>query len=292
MTSFKNIALFSRRKVTAPMQETLLAVHTFLQQQGIAVFWEEKTAAALRITSGSILSVEQIGQQCDLTIVVGGDGSLLGAAAALVNYHIPILGINRGQLGFLTDINPQDLTTQLHEVLSGQYFEESRFLLKAEVKAADNGIVSSHIALNEITFYAAHAARLIEFEVYVDKQFVYRQRSDGLIVATPTGSTAYALSGGGPILHPSLECMVLVPMMPHNLTSRPIVINSQSVVDIVVLSNMEDKPDVSWDGHRAYSLNPQDRILICRHHNMLRLIHPADYDYYQTLRTKLQWGVT
>lgn len=288
--SFKHIALFSRRQVTIPTAETLLAVYTFLEQQNIAVAWEIETAAALGINSGSILSVEQIGEKCDLAIVVGGDGSILGAANALVDYNIPILGINRGQLGFLTDINPQDLPDELIKILAGEYIEEPRFLLSAQVQAADNGIVSEHIALNEITFYAAHAARLVEFEVYIDKVFVYRQRSDGLIVATPTGSTAYALSGGGPIVHPSLECLVLVPMLPHTLTSRPIVVSSQSVIDIVVISNGKDKPDVSWDGHRAYSLNPQDRIVICRHHNMLQLIHPNNYDYFQTLRNKLQWG--
>lgn len=290
MSTFKRIALFSRRKVTAPTAETLFAVYTFLQHQNIDVIWEEQTAIALQVTTGTILAWPQIGEQCDLVIVVGGDGSILGAADALVDFHIPILGINRGQLGFLTDINPQDFKSELTKILAGEYAQETRFLLSAQVHAANNGIVSSQIALNEITFYAGRAARLIEFAVYIDNLFVYRQRSDGLIVATPTGSTAYALSGGGPILHPSLECMVLVPIMPHTLTSRPIVINSQSVVDIVVISNTDDKPDVSWDGHRAYSLGPQDRIQIRRHHHTLRLIHPLNYDYYQTLRSKLQWG--
>lgn len=287
---FKKAALFSRREMTPPMMETMATVYDFLHEQKIQVIWEKETAAAMNTTEGKILSADDIGKECDVAIVVGGDGCLLGAAHALVDYNIPIIGVNRGQLGFLTDINPNDVTKELTEILAGHYKEEMRFLLNAQIISADNKVIMEHTALNEVTLYAGHVAQLLEFEVNINKQFVYNQRSDGLIIATPTGSTAYALSSGGPILHPGLECMVLVPMLPHTLTSRPIVISSDSTIEVVALSDYPDKPDVSWDGRRAYSLNPHDKIVVKRHKKQLRLLHPMSYDYYQTLRTKLQWS--
>jgi len=289
MTTFKRIALFTRRKITPPIVDTLNTVHTFLCNHGVSVVWEEETAAALNLNEETVPASE-LGNKSDLVIIIGGDGSLLNAAQILVDQQVPILGINRGQLGFLADINPDNVTAKLNEILQGHYTEEQRFLLYADIRQDAHAPIVGYTALNEVALHAGHAAQLIEFEVYIDERFVYRQRSDGLIVSTPTGSTAYALSGGGPILHPGLECIVLVPMLPHTLTSRPIVVSSEFKVDIVITANVPGKPDVSWDGHNTYSLNPYDRITIRRHAQKLKLIHPGDYDYYQTLRSKLQWG--
>lgn len=290
MTTFKKIALFSRRKQIAEIAETLKSVYVFLQQKNAHVVWDKITAEALSITNQPILTVEEIGNECDLVIVVGGDGSLLSAANALAHYDIPVVGINRGKLGFLTDILPAQMTEKLNEILAGHYKQEKRFLLHAEIQNPEKKVFTQHTALNEVALYTAHAARLMEFEVYINEQFVFSQRSDGLIIATPTGSTAYALSAGGPILHPSLACMVLVPMLPHTLSSRPIVIDSQAVIDVVITRDLQAGPDVSWDGQHVHSLHPRDRIRIHRHVNPLKILHPNDYDYYQTLRTKLQWG--
>jgi NAD+ kinase len=290
MNQFKHVALFSRRKQIAPIAETLKSVYAFLQQKKINVVWDQVTADALGIINQPTFTVEEIGKHCDLLIVVGGDGSLLGAANALVDYDIPVIGINRGKLGFLTDILPEQITEKLNEILAGNYKQEERFLLYAEIQTPQEKVLAKHTALNEVSLYAAHAARLMEFEVYINEQFVFNQRSDGLIIATPTGSTAYALSGGGPILHPSLECIVLVPMLPHALTSRPIVIDSSATIDVVITKDIQSGPDVSWDGQHIHSLHPQDRIRIRRHAHRLKILHPSDYDYYQTLRTKLQWG--
>jgi NAD+ kinase len=187
MNTFKKVALFSRRQMTPPMVETLAVVSAFLQEQKLEVIWEKETADAMGPVEGKVLSAEEIGKNCDLAIVVGGDGCLLGASHALVDYNIPIVGVNRGQLGFLTDINPHDVSEELKKILDGEYTEEHRFLLNAQIYSAEGKVMLEHVALNEVALYAGHAAQLLEFEVFIDKQFVYNQRSDGLIVATPTG---------------------------------------------------------------------------------------------------------
>lgn len=289
-THFKHIALFSRRRQIAPIAETLKSVFNFLQQKNSEVVWEQDTAKALGITDKAQKTIEQIGKECDLVIVVGGDGSILNAANTFVDYKLPLVGINRGKLGFLTDILPEQMTEKLQEIISGKYKEEQRFLLNADIYSTNNKIVTNHTALNEVALYAAHSAHLMEFEVYINEKFVFSQRSDGLIITTPTGSTAYALSGGGPILHPSLQCIALVPMLSHSLTSRPIVIDSESIIDVVMTKEFQASLDVSWDGQNVHPLHPQDRIRIRRHENTLKLLHPQDYDYFQTLRTKLHWG--
>lgn len=234
---------------------------------------------------------EQLGQNVDLVIVLGGDGSLLNAARAVVHYNVPILGINRGRLGFLADILPQEMESKLGPILQGDYTEERRFLLSAEIVRKQQTIAKSE-ALNDIVLYAGNIARMIEFEVYINQQFVLRQRADGLITATPTGSTAYALSGGGPILYPTLDTLVLVPMLPHTLSSRPIVVSNTFEIKLVVSENNEIAPKLSFDGQNHFDLLPGDHILIHKHDHELKLIHPKDHDYFSILRKKLAWSHT
>uniref|UniRef100_UPI0025877027 NAD(+) kinase n=1 Tax=uncultured Pseudomonas sp. TaxID=114707 RepID=UPI0025877027 len=201
----------------------------------------------------------------------------------------PVLGINRGKLGFLTDIRPDELETKVAEVLDGQYLMETRFLLDAFVERGGE-MIGQGDALNDVVLHPGKSTRMIEFELYIDGQFVCSQRADGLIVATPTGSTAYSLSAGGPIMHPKLDAIVVVPMYPHTLSSRPIVVSGDSTLSILVSPNMTIYPQVSCDGQNHFTCAPGDTVTIQKKPHKLRLIHPLDHNYYEICRTKLGWG--
>lgn len=286
---FTRIALMGRYS-TRSARHTLESLIKYLTHLGVDLCIESETAEIVEPHGLPLIPRDELGKQVDLVVVVGGDGSLLNAARAVVDYEIPVIGINRGTLGFLTDISPEDFENPIGQVLQGQYHEEKRFLLSASIH---NEHETRHIgdALNDVVLYAGEVARMLEFELVIDGDFVYSQRSDGLIMSTPTGSTAYALSGGGPILHPTLEAIVLVPMFPHTLTSRPIVVNSSSVIELrVIQGKSEIHPGVSCDGQALISLVPGATLQVKRKSKPLRLIHPLDYDYYHTLRTKLEWG--
>ena len=213
----------------------------------------------------------------------------MGAARALARHNIPVLGINRGSLGFLTDIRPDELEVKVAEVLDGHYLVENRFLLQAEVRRHAEAIGQGD-ALNDVVLHPGKSTRMIEFELYIDGQFVCSQKADGLIVATPTGSTAYALSAGGPIMHPKLDAIVIVPMYPHTLSGRPIVVDGNSELKIVVSKDMQIYPQVSCDGQNHFTCAPGDTITINKKAQKLRLIHPLDHNYYEVCRTKLGWG--
>ncbi|WCE30358.1 NAD(+) kinase [Vibrio sp. SCSIO 43137] len=230
-----------------------------------------------------------IGEQADLAIVVGGDGNMLGAARVLSRFDISVIGINRGNLGFLTDLNPEDFKLILKNVLEGHYTVEERFLLEAEVYR--HGQLRSHnAALNEVVLHPDKIAHMIEFEVYIDSTFAFSQRSDGLIVSTPTGSTAYSLSGGGPILSPSLNAISIVPMFPHTLSSRPLVVDGDKKVRLVVSPNNRGTLEVSCDGQISLPVSAGDEVSIFKSNNVLKLIHPEEYSYYHVLRNKLGWS--
>ncbi len=286
---FKRIALMGRYS-THSTRDTLERLAHFLSTQQVDLFLEADTAEHVPSLKLPVILRERLGKEVDLVIVVGGDGSLLNAAHAVVDDHIPVIGVNRGLLGFLTDISPDGLETQIGAILRGEYVEESRFLLEAHL-FVDGKASLIGVALNDVVLYAGEIARMIEFELYVDKQFVYSQRSDGLIIATPTGSTAYALSAGGPILHPSLESIVLVPMFPHTLTSRPIAVSSDAMIELrVARTQSANHPAISCDGQALIALSVGATLQVTRKKNRLKLIHPKDYEYYHTLRTKLEWG--
>ena len=283
--TFSHILLMGRPGVQG-VPETLQATYAYLQSHGATVTIEQNSATLVP-EAQQITSDNNFPSDIDLIIVVGGDGSLLYAARIASRHNLPILGIHRGRLGFLTDIPPDELS-KIGNVLAGQYQEELRYFLAAEY-SDENGNKHEELALNDTVLLPGDVVHMIEFETYANNQLIYEHRADGLIVATPTGSTAYALSGGGPILHPSLNAIVLVPMFPHTLSSRPIVVHSDSEIRIHVSNANKTSPFISCDGREKTCLPLNSDVLIKRSPNSLRLIHPSDYDYYSTLREKLGW---
>lgn len=288
MKKFRNIGLIGRlgsKKVV----DTIKKMVSFLAEQEYTVILDQRIGELM--PGHGLDSCDQIemGERCDLVIVVGGDGSLLGAARALACSNVPVLGVNRGQLGFLADISPSEFAEKLSEILAGKYTEEERFLLKIIVKR-DDVIVGEADALNDMVLHPGKATKMIEFDLFVEGSYVYTQRSDGLIIATPTGSTAYSLSGGGPIMHPKLDAIVLVPMFPHTLSSRPIVVDGNSELRLIISEENETYPIVSCDGQVSINLAPGDIIQVQKHTNKLKLIHPEGYNFYRTCREKLGWS--
>jgi len=269
--------------------QALHRLHDCLCNQKVELFIERHTAGQMQLGEAAILPAEQLGQAVDLVIMVGGDGSLLGVARDLVGQGAPLLGVNRGRLGFLTDIMPDDIEDAVATVLAGRYFTEERFLLTAQVLEGGRKIASSQ-ALNDVVLDSATSPRMIEFEVFIDQEFVYSQRSDGLIVSTPTGSTAYALSAGGPILHPSLNAMVLVPLLPHTLGSRPLVVSNQSELQIHFSHLNRFPAQINCDGRIRTEIPPGTTIRLGKHEHTMTLVHPEGYSYYATCRGKLGWG--
>lgn len=282
---FKRVALMGRHHPER-IEETLRALYDFLTARNYPVVCDPETAQRLSFPV-AIVPLDDLHAHCDLLLVVGGDGSLLQAAKIAVAQSLPVLGVNRGRLGFLTDVYPQQLAV-VEQVLQGEYHEEQRFLLRGEIRHKDV-LVASVEALNEIVLSPGDVAHMIEFEVMIGGQFVCDLRADGLIVATPTGSTAYALSGGGPILDPALNAMVLVPMFPHTLTNRPLVVDADSQLVIEITANNEATPFVSGDGQKRIPIALGNSLFIQKKLQRLRLIHPRNYEYFQTLRSKLSW---
>ena len=227
--------------------------------------------------------------QCDLAVIIGGDGTFLHAARSLAAQDIRLLGINMGRVGFLTDVVPDELDKVINDILDGNLIEEERFLLSARVLRNDRCELDV-VALNDVVAHNWQIARLLEFETYVDSQLVNRQRADGIIVSTPTGSTAYALSSGGPILHPAIDALALVPVCPHTLTTRPLVVQGSSKIEIVLTGTEQPESQLTCDGQTTMRLSAGDRIQIAKNTESVKLIHPAGYDFYATLRTKLHWG--
>ena len=268
--------------------ETLLSLTHCLIDKQLEVFLDESTAERHPENELPVVTREEMGQQCDLAIVVGGDGSFLNAARSLARFDIPMLGINLGRLGFLTDIAPNQIDTYLEEVLSGEHSDEQRCLLQSHVMR-DGEPLAEGCALNDVVIHKLDIARMIEFETHINGEFVYRQRSDGLIVSTPTGSTAYALSGGGPILAPTLKAVTLVPICPHTLSNRPIVVPGNSQIEITIMGP-SGHAQVTRDGQSNETLVAGDKVVIERYNHPIRLIHPSNYSPFRVLRQKLGWS--
>lgn len=268
---------------------TITALHDYLTQQGYIVLVERSVAKSIDIDALNIQPLTEIGNQADLAIVVGGDGYMLGAARVLSGYNIGVIGVNRGNLGFLTDLSPDDVIEPLAKILNGESRSEQRFIIEAEVYRHGK-LKSSNSAVNEAVLHAGKVANMIEFEVYIDGSFMFSQRSDGLIVSTPTGSTAYSMSAGGPILTPNLNALSLVPMFPHTLTSRPIVVDGDSEIKLILANENYENLQVSCDGHVILAVMPGDEVIIKKSPTTLRLIHPLDHNYFSVLRSKLSWG--
>ncbi len=287
MSEFNTVGIIGRE--SDAVGESLRVLTSFLAAQKIDIVLGETIAGLLPDNPYPVSGRTKMGESCDLIIVMGGDGSLLGAARQLARHNVPVLGVNRGRLGFLTDILPEELEEKVGAVLNGEYELEKRFLLSAIVKR-DGEVIGRAEALNDVVVNSGTSAQMIEFNVYVDDEFVYPQRSDGLIVSTPTGSTAYSLSGGGPIMHPKLDAVVLVPMFPHTLSSRPIVIDGNSEIRIEINESNEIHPPVTCDGQVHLTAMPGDTVYITKRRHKLKLIHPTDHSFYASCRDKLGWG--
>ncbi len=287
MNTFQTIGIIGRE--SDAVGESLKVLTEFLASRNVSMILGEAIATLLPGTELPIKSQPRIAEACDLIIVLGGDGSLLGAARLLARHNVPVLGINRGRLGFLTDILPDEIVEKVGAVLAGEYSMEERFLLSAMVRRNEE-VIGRAEALNDVVVNSGTSAQMIEFDLFVDDEFVYRQRSDGLIISTPTGSTAYSLSGGGPIMHPKLDAMVLVPMFPHTLSSRPIVIDGNSEIKMVISANNEFHPPVTCDGQVHLTALPGDVVIVSKKHHRMKLIHPINHSFYASCRDKLGWG--
>lgn len=293
MTHFSTIGLIGHLNNERAVYSIKILIR-FLQKRGRHFVLEAETAALIRDASmvkaaQRIMDMDTMGQVCDLVIVVGGDGSLLRGARALAKYNVPLLGVNRGRLGFLTDITPEDIELKVDEILAGDYQSEMRFLLDMEV-IRKGSVIATADAFNDVVLHPGQFIHMLQFEICVDGVFVTSQRSDGVIVSTPTGSTAYSLSGGGPLLHPTLDAIVVVPMNPHTLSSRPIVVAGDSEITILVGEHNRAEPMVTCDGHSHVDVQTGDEIRIRKKPQLLQLLHPQDYNFYERCRSKLGWG--
>ncbi|MBN6069330.1 NAD(+) kinase [Aggregatibacter actinomycetemcomitans] len=287
-TSFQTIGLVGK-----PRNDLNLQMHKnlffWLLEHGYHVLVEQEIGEKIELPPKHLASVDEIGSEAQLAIVIGGDGNMLGRARILAKYDIPLIGINRGNLGFLTDIDPKNAYAQLQACLEhGEFFVEERFLLKASIER-DNEIVASGIAVNEAVIHPAKIAHMIDFHVHINDQFAFSQRSDGLIISTPTGSTAYSLSAGGPILTPKLDAIALVPMFPHTLTSRPLVIDGNSKISMRFAEYNTSQLEVGCDSQIALPFSPYDVVHIQKSEHKLRLLHLKNYNYYKVLSSKLGW---
>jgi NAD+ kinase len=281
---FQHVGLFAKPG-DAGLVPTLAALRVYLIERGLRVTLSPSAAAALELEAEGE-SVQQLAESCDLAIVVGGDGSFLNAARELAAHDIPLVGINLGRLGFLVDISPERMTEALDSILQGRYIEDRRDLLEARI-----GDHQRQLALNDVVLHKWNIARMIEFETWIDGHYVDSQRSDGIIISTPTGSTAYALSGGGPLLQPNLNAMVLVPICPHRLSNRPIVVHGDSEV-VIDTSGRTDHAHVrvTCDGQASLELKEGEKLRVRKYHRPIRLFHPLDHDHFDLLRAKLGWG--
>ncbi|WP_116963039.1 NAD(+) kinase [Fastidiosibacter lacustris] len=286
---FNKVAIIGTHDNPAVAETVEYLMHSLIEQS-LRVYLEAETAASLDDRFGEGYSLKAIAKHCEIAIVVGGDGNFLNAGRNLsLISDIPIVGINRGKLGFLTDINPDQITTRLFDVLCGRYQQEQRFMLQASI-TSEHHPTEQTVALNDIVIAAGQHSRLFQMHVHIDGRYAFDQRADGMIIATPTGSTAHALSAGGPIMHPGLDAIVLVPMFSHSLNSRPIVLNANSQIEITIGEYNNPEPSLSFDGHMKLQLRPADTIKLHRCKKSVSILHPLDYDYFHSLRSKLHWG--
>ena len=285
MTDFQRVAVVGRTD-SPHVVDSLNVVISAMQAAGARLVFESRTAALLSRPEG--VPRDLIGQGVDLVVVVGGDGSILGVARDVAHTRVPVLGVNRGGLGFLADIAPDQIAEKVEQVMNGAYTVEDRFLLEAAV-CRNGSRFDVGVALNDVVVHAGSMSRMMDFRLSVDGEFVYEQRSDGLIVSTPTGSTAYALSAGGPILHPRLDAVEIVPMFPHTLTSRPLVVYGDSIIGVRI-GDAAATPKVSCDSQVDFDLEPKDEVRIVKHPNSLRLAFPTGHSFYESCRSKLDWA--
>jgi NAD+ kinase len=285
-TLFKTIALVGKYE-SAVACGSLSRLNAWLTRAGYRVLVTPETVGLCGAGEAQLATIAEMGEQADLVIVLGGDGTMLHVARHLAGFEVPMIGVNQGRLGFLADVPIDTMFPTLAKMLAGEAQIEERILLDCRVEDHDAVVLQTH-AFNDVVVSKGAQGRLIEFEVYIDGQFVYSQRADGLVVATPTGSTAYALSAGGPILHPTLAAVVLAPICPHTLSARPIAVGSQFEIEINLIHAADAR--VHFDGQDHGDLAVGQRVIIRRAPKSVRLLHPVDHNYYDTLRQKLHWG--
>jgi NAD+ kinase len=283
--SFKTVGLIGKYK-SPEIAGPLLKLADFLTRRGIKVLIVRLTASHIGDNKYPVLVLEEIGRQADLAVVLGGDGTMLNIARTFAPCDVALVGVNQGRLGFLTDISIDTMFETIGTILEGKYVTEERMLLEAEVFSGESSVFTV-LAFNDVVISKGIKGSMIELEVRIDGQFLYTVRADGLIVASPTGSTAYALSSGGPIVHPSLSVMALVPICPHTFSSRPIVISSDSVVEIIIGDAADAR--AHFDSHSRFDLREQDHVVVRRYGHTIRLLHPVGHNYYSMLREKLHW---
>jgi len=281
--SFGRVALIGKLR-SAEIAESLRGLRAMLEQRGCEVLIERETASGLGLRG---VDYAAIGAEAKLAIVVGGDGTMLAAARNLVRHHVPLVGVNQGRVGFMTDIGHDDMRSGIGAILEGRYSIEERALLEAEIRRNNKSILQT-IALNEAVVGKGSQGRLIEFNLLIDGEFVYTLRADGVIVATPTGSTAYAMSAQGPILHPAVPAFALVPLNPHTLSARPVSVSDRMMIEIVLVRALDAR--AHFDGFALADMQQGDRLLLKRSADAVRFVHPPGYSYFATLREKLRWS--
>jgi len=292
-SQFRHVALFGRThaSVTGAALESsrkvLEEVAHFLARQGCEVVFDQNTAQLTGLSGYAALDLAQIGQQCDLGIAIGGDGTMLGVARQMASHKLPLIGINQGRLGFITDIPLKDYQSVLSPMLHGRYQTDLRSLMHARVQR-DGHCVFDALAMNDVVVYRGGTSGMVELRVEVDGHFVANQRADGLIIATPTGSTAYSLSVGGSLMHPALGGWIMAPIAPHTLSNRPIVLSDNAEVSIEIVSGRY--ASANFDMQSLASLMIGDRITVRRSQHQVRFLHPEGWNYFDTLRKKMHWN--
>jgi NAD+ kinase len=282
--AFKRVALVGKQ--TPEIAQSLRALRDLLRQRGCEVTIEKDTAASVG-ENGTVATFEEIGRNADLAIVIGGDGTMLAAARNLAHHKVPLAGINQGRLGFMTDIALSEMGASVGAILEGRHTIEERTLIEAGILRAGKSILRT-VALNEAVVTKGSQARLIEFKLTIDGEYVYRLRADGVIVATPTGSTAYAMSAQGPILQPTVRAFALVPLNPHVLSARPVSVSDSSVIEIELLRALDAR--AHFDGFALTDLQEGDKLVLKRSADAIRFVHPPGYSYFTMLREKLRWS--
>jgi NAD+ kinase len=285
-SAYKTIALIGKY-MAAGIEQSLSDIAEFLTRTGHTVVLEAETAHGLSLPGLATMTPSEIGTHADVAIVVGGDGTMLGIARKLAPFNVPLIGINQGRLGFMTDISQEGMSAVLADMLSGKLESEQRTLLEGTV-LRDGESIYHALAFNDVVVARGATTGMAELKVEVDGRFMYNQRSDGLIVSTPTGSTAYSLSAGGPLLHPNLSGIVLVPIAPHALSNRPIVLSDASTIEIEIMGGRDIS--VNFDMQSLASLQHHDRIVVKRSAHTITFLHPQGWSYYDTLREKLHWN--
>lgn len=290
---FRHVALIGKyqasgaRAQCGAQDDIMEGIGAFLESQGCKVFVEKSQSDAVETGPYPALTVEEIGQQCELGLVVGGDGTMLGIGRQLAPHDVPLIGINRGRLGFITDISLDNYQATLIPMLAGDYEEDLRTLMKARVMRGDESVFDT-LAMNDVVVNRGATSGMVELRVTVGAHFVANQRADGMIIATPTGSTAYALSAGGPLLHPAVRGWVLVPIAPHTLSNRPLLLPDADEVTIELVGGRD--ASANFDMQSLATLAIGDKVMVRRSDYRVRFLHPKGWSYFDTLRRKLHWN--